>query len=298
MRRPQPGMERVRHHYGQLLSARDLRDDFQRETQLRWWHTVGLHNTWGIAMGLDVEVAGRGVMVAPGLAYDRLGRELILAEETAINMPEEGWRDPRPTEWVLVAGYDLGTDSIRRREFVFGCPGDDKISNRDQLVFAWRHPDQVRLGFQVPLAKILLSSVSMGIDLRVRRYAQSLRRPCIAVGRTPQGSVWQPFQHFGDNAPLVGWWIDVDTSSAGFGDTPHYFAWLASSPLEEGSDLASRLLGPFSIILARAADRFIFAVMFATSDGANDLQDLERAFGESGAAPAVDWMAIERVLPC
>ena len=74
---------------GQLLRARDLRDDFQTEPQLRWWHTVGFHNTWGIAEGLTVSTLGgeQGLHVAPGLAFDCYGRELLLTEPELVRLP-------------------------------------------------------------------------------------------------------------------------------------------------------------------------------------------------------------------
>lgn len=296
MRIAQLRPERLRYHGGQLLSALDLQDDFQVETQLRWWHTVGLHNTWGIAWGLDVSVVGRRIRITPGMAYDYRGRELILAEATEINLPDEGRLNPQPIHWMLVASYDTASAYTPGVEIGVVCLDEHADSNPEHLIFSWRNPDKVQMGTEVPLLLVSMSSISMGIDIRPRRYAQPMMRPHIFAGRTPPNTPWQPWTIFDDSDQHLGWSIEVDTSEAGFLTVPHYFASLSSDGFEFEPDLARRLIGPFTFIAQPKTESFTFVVLFATTVGNIEPDELDRIFQASVAA--VDWMGIEPEIAC
>lgn len=87
-------LERFRYWQGQKLLARDFRDQFAREAQLRWWHNRALHNAFGIAYGFQVSrvIEARefvAVSVTCGVAYDCFGRELILQDTRTIKLPAE-----------------------------------------------------------------------------------------------------------------------------------------------------------------------------------------------------------------
>jgi hypothetical protein len=285
--------ERLRYNYGQLLSARDLQDDFQAETQLRWWHTVGLHNTWGIALGLQVEPAGGHVKVAPGLAYDSLGRELIVAEHSGIAWPKEGRSERRPSDWILAVRYNTVVDPVPQSEVGLVCLGDRADSEAERPILNWRRAEKVQVGRDVPLVQAILSSSSIGIYYQVRHYARPLLRPHMANGRTPPGAPWQPWTVLDDSGRHLGWLLEVDTSEAGFSVAPYYFASLAANSLRIESDLARRLLGPFTFVTQPRLDSFTFVVLFATSDGAIEFEEFFR-----DRPPAVEWLGIEPVMRC
>jgi hypothetical protein len=81
-------LERPSFFTGQLVGA----DDFQRE-QDYFRGKARLHNRflhgWGIVSGLDVGLDGVStVVVAPGLALDCAGNELVLAEPVQLSLAE------------------------------------------------------------------------------------------------------------------------------------------------------------------------------------------------------------------
>ena len=81
--------QRVRYSDDQLLAARDLNDDEFYEASLRRMHVRGLHDTWGVALGFYLSLSDNKdqVLVGPGLAYDAMGRELLLSETLAMPIP-------------------------------------------------------------------------------------------------------------------------------------------------------------------------------------------------------------------
>jgi hypothetical protein len=95
--------ERNRFFTGKFMAARDFsaeQDYFRSRHQL---HNRLLHG-WGIACGLEVtphdnpDCAGRYVIVAPGIAFDCCGREVILEKKTAVLVwePPEDAAGPEP----------------------------------------------------------------------------------------------------------------------------------------------------------------------------------------------------------
>jgi hypothetical protein len=78
--------ERPRYVEGQLLSADDLRDE-----QEYWLRKLRLHNTAlhgaGVVCGLAVASQDRrSLTVAPGVAIDGLGREIVVSEPVEIEI--------------------------------------------------------------------------------------------------------------------------------------------------------------------------------------------------------------------
>jgi hypothetical protein len=77
---------------GQLLTSDDLRaeQEYNRHSRLR--HNRALHGV-GVASGLDIRIdsdaGGSSVVVAPGVAVDRMGRELELCEPVHLAVPED-----------------------------------------------------------------------------------------------------------------------------------------------------------------------------------------------------------------
>ena len=76
--------QRVHYREGQRLRAADLQAEQAYHAGARRRHHLGGH-TWGIVYGLAPAVAGGQLVVQPGLAVDGYGRELLLAEATAVD---------------------------------------------------------------------------------------------------------------------------------------------------------------------------------------------------------------------
>ncbi|MGC1421507.1 MAG: hypothetical protein WA354_11950 [Terracidiphilus sp.] len=206
--------DRVTYREGQLLASRDLHDDFDTAQRLRRMHTLFLHNTWGIALGFSVygQVSDESIHVGPGYAIDSSARELLLSEDLLLPVP----LTPVATDLLLVIGYVSDSEFTDLPEIGILCAGTVLDPREERPAFAWRTPDTLNLGVDVPLAHL---HVEKGVltqvpDLTVRRYARRQVRPHIATGVA-----------FAIGR-LIADGLTVNTSDAGFAGNPEYFARL------------------------------------------------------------------------
>jgi hypothetical protein len=206
---------------GQVLASRDLKAELQNEERYRKLHNRYLHGAWGIAFGLQVNLSpdGSRVIVSPGYAIDKRGRDLLLAEIFMVVAP------PVDGRFVLAASHDESTacpPSLPDADF---CPGVD--TRRERAAIAWMEEDEIDFGIHVPLARASFASskVQGDLDSRVRHYARRMAGPHIGWGATHAGnSNWQDIS--APKRPDLWLQADVDTSSAGFVNTPRYLATL------------------------------------------------------------------------
>lgn len=257
---------RLRHYQGQRLIAGDLQDEYDNLSWLRGLHVVGLHDTWGIALGYAVQpgpAESNTVLVGPGLAYDCRGREIVLTQTRAVAGPHVGTQVPQGAVYVLVIAY--GADLGQRQAGQEWVPCDDGAAGREQPAFAWRRANTVRLGLEVPLLAVQIAGgaiVAGSLDQSVRRHAQPLARPHIGAGITPREQRWVPWRDE-QRELLLGLQTWVDTREAGFVGTPYYIAGLYMPPaLIEG--IATRLAFYLFTSLADAGPGgFWFRLLFA-----------------------------------
>lgn len=93
--------ERPRYFEGQLLTAEDLRVEQDYWLRKHRLHNLALHGS-GVVCGLAVTPRGGGALtVGPGIAIDRLGREIVV---------------PQPVEIELKAGRRGGDVVLRYQE--------------------------------------------------------------------------------------------------------------------------------------------------------------------------------------
>ncbi|HBY98942.1 MAG: hypothetical protein M5U01_28150 [Ardenticatenaceae bacterium] len=143
-------LERLRYRQGQMLRSQDFRDQVALEAQLRWWHNRALHNTFGIAEGLEVALdpQGQALIVCPGLAYDCFGRELILRREQRLRIP------PVTQRMTLLARYRETGSFPRKDELAAVCiPGRSPLLE-EQPEFVWKASNSLDIRDGVPLAQI------------------------------------------------------------------------------------------------------------------------------------------------
>ena len=226
--------DRVTYRNGQRLDARDMRDDHRRDQRLRWLHVLHLHHTWGIALGFEpmqlnakrvpVDSGGTALVIGPGYAVDECGRDLLLPESVKPPLPAVDGR------FVLTIAYREDREFRESLTSSASCSADPLGPLRERVGFAWRTPEEVRFGPEVPLVQLTMASgaIAGALDLRVRRYTQRLARPHIDARVTEEGrSGWRDWIEGPDNAKVqLGLQLDVDTSEAGFIGTPFYFAAL------------------------------------------------------------------------
>jgi hypothetical protein len=207
--------DRITYREGQLLASRDLQDDFGANQRLRRMHTRFLHDTWGIALGftVDAEAGSDSVYIGPGYAIDQSAAEILLGQNLALPVPQT----TVATDFMLVIGYQPESAYRELPPVSQLCAGATLDPRREQPLFNWRTPDTLNLGADVPLARIRVQNggLVMPPDLSVRRYAARMSRPHIVTGAA---------EFTLDRSQLAG--IQVDTSDAGFAETPQYFARL------------------------------------------------------------------------
>jgi hypothetical protein len=246
-----PGLERVAYHEGQLLAGRDLTADLEHRIRMRRFHVGAVHDVWGVALGFQAGLSSdeRSAVVGPGLAYDRLGREILSPRGVVLDPPRVGsstadwWIDlvvRRATLDELLAGRDPfggclgppGTPSATEERPVWRWALAGPVSTA-QDASAPPFGPEVRLGVDVPLARFLLrADGTLGQPgLSVRRNAQGIVRPHIAGGRVPQGSLVLAGSPF-------AWSVSISTASGGFTGSPAYLVSLADHPFGESSGFA------------------------------------------------------------
>jgi hypothetical protein len=228
-------LERVTYRNGQRLTAQDLRDDLRYAERRQRLHTRGLHDTWGIALGLGVtrtddDERGSGLRIEPGYAVDALGREILLSEQGFVPLPDV-------TEPLVLTMRHLEDAAFRgRADLAAVCLAAGLNNPRtERPAFQWRRQSEVEFGAEIPLTQ--LWPLDGQPDPRARRYARSLVHPHIAWGETEAGRTdW----HFNNNkySPDFGLYVDVDTEEAGFNDWPFYFAQLSGRAIPMGDDTA------------------------------------------------------------
>lgn len=243
-------LERFRYWQGQKLLGRDFRDQRTYEAQLRWWHNRALHNTFGVAYGLEVTPIGEAVEfenvnVNCGVAYDCFGRELILQTTRRIALPRvspEG-----DSTFTLVVSYKERGECGNEEHGFSDCASHCSC-RLEEPEFQWKVSRYFSLSDGVPLAQIsyepatkkrLSAGPKRHAVLNVNfspRLSRALARPRIGRGATVAGdTAWDPWIESVltpsglRRQTQIGVQVTIDTSSAGFTQLPCYFAWLQGS---------------------------------------------------------------------
>ena len=206
---------------GQVLAARDLRDDHRDAARRRRLHSRYVHGTWGIALGFSVRLSNdqAAVVVGPGNAVDAEGHDLLLADTLRVPLPAADG------VYILSARYepyDLCPPRVSTAEF---CPGADP--RRERARIAWAPAHELDMGVDVPLGRAVINQgkITGDLDTRVRRNARRMIRPHLAWGVTETGATgWMDVSAL--KAKDIWTEAQIDTSDAGFLRTPRYFAAL------------------------------------------------------------------------
>lgn len=266
-----PSLDRVQYVEGARLLAGDLRDSRSGEAHWQSLHVRGLHNTWGVASGLGLTLTPdrRGILVAPGAAFDCRGDVVRLPAEVQLAMPID------VVPGIAEPAFDvvLGPDGVR-----WEPTGGDAS-------YPAFGPD-VHHGVDIPLGRCVRLSwgVLTPADSGVRRAVHPMTRPSIGFGLTPAGGLTWILGTYSLRAI-------VDTSAAGFLATPRYSAELAMTP-----DLGG-LLGPFLSLASFYPDRFtarLFAISRTGLAASAVLADLLKRAG----AIRIAWVGTEPNAGC
>jgi hypothetical protein len=281
----QTEIERLRYWQGQMLRSRDFRDSARMENQMRYWHNRALHNAYGVSFGLHVVGIRKdpadphspliAVSVSCGVAYDCFGRELILSNTRQVTIPPapKDKRAPRIPEQqnvlVLVMRYRQTTaECCSSNEVASVCwPAENAPAIEPE--FLWVRVDYSRSIEGMPLARVIYdNSGAVKLDDQfIRPRAKPLARPFLASGETIPGNtpweVWNAGVPAGSSSTrpsekAVGMQTRIVTRTAGFTETPLYFAWL-EGPWNESDTVFQPLVMPS--VADASPDGFTFRLL-------------------------------------
>lgn len=260
-------LERVRYWQGQMLRSADFRDQNADTAQHRWWHNRAIHNAYGVYQGLQASAISpsgtlTGISVAPGLAYDCFGRELILESTQIVSLPKNISQPPLTI--VLLMSYTAGGCRPHANDEI--CWTSMAAESTGTAAFSWVLLSQVKVSDGVPLAQVEYDQNEVPQQLPfVPPGARPISRPAIATGTTlPETTIWAPwiidlgFQVTGArfSNPIIGAQTRIDTSEAGFTRTPCYFAWLGGPVFDPNT--AVLLPDMFTSVDQESASGFTF----------------------------------------
>jgi hypothetical protein len=212
------------------------------------------------------------VRVGPGYALDAAGQELLLPELLEIDVPNTTSR----VDLVLVMNYQPNSAFQARPDLPAVCISGGLDPRLDRPLFAWRTFETLKLGSDVPLAKVTAQQGALlaSPDLEVRKNASRMIRPHIGFGS----------MEFSPPLDTTIGEIQVDTSDSGFAGTPNYFAALSAvDPAAPSLFLA--YVNTFSYIDRAASASFFFNMPFSFL-----LRPLERV--------RLQWLGVENVAGC
>jgi hypothetical protein len=265
------GIERLRYWQGQTLRSRDLNDQLAYDASLRWWHNRAIHDTWGVVFGLAPRVDDQEIVLGPGLAYDCFGRELILSQPRGVALPpsDEG----QVWELLLRAASE--------------APGP-----RPPVALVWLKPSPVldpRLG--VPLARGRLVEGTFRLEVSEGRPStRAVSRPRLGSGATVRGKTdWRVWTLAHRRLGIGGIEVQIDTTAAGFEQTPCYF------PALQG-DAFARLGGRFVLVsfarVVRATPTsFVYSLWLPLAVSQGNVE-LDRAFAVAGVAAGTQSIGV------
>lgn len=261
---------------GQTLRSSDLNDFLKVETARRGWHNRALHKAYGISFGLEsmqnsASSAGAGsipaVHISSGVAYDRFGRMLYQQFDLDIPFPSDVPDTVNATvlfiRWCEPDAAPCGcTPPIQ-------CCLGEPVRRGGAVELYWKDAAHLRGEEGVPIARALFvrkaKATSVALDKtfiapRLRRFD---RPHILADGTLPGATAWtlgpDDLVRPDRENTSISWQpvdVDLDTSAAGFSQTPEYFATLAG-PL---FSLADGMILPvlFPHIVNEFPDRFTF----------------------------------------
>lgn len=264
-------LERVRYWQGQMLRSRDFNNIHAVEEQRRWWHNRAMHNAYGVYQDTPrpFQVAFYGdqiaVTVTPGLAYDSFGRELILQAQQTIPLPAV-MQDK--DEFLLLIRYRMPQPNECMDNISGACYTDDAPPQPGFAEFIWRRPGQCCFTDGVPLITLVVDSSAADKHV-LKPLAQSpsvrpLARPQLGSGSTVPGNtpweLWTSGEEFEREQEVYGVQTRIDTSAAGFTESPCYFAWLQGDLFSpQTGQLAVAM---FTSIAEESLNSFVFRIAF------------------------------------
>jgi hypothetical protein len=267
-----PDLSRPHFYDGQALTATDLNAVAAYHRELLWLHQRTLHGS-GIASGFSVTGAkgDKSVTVAPGYAIDAQGRSIVLDSPRVLDIPSVVSDSAgKAVPYYLTVSYvDDGQQTATTRAGTCGVSGAVRLDDAPAL--AWRPANAT--GEAITLCAVTIQNCKLTgpVDLSPQRSALPERQPFVYAGQhTPVEGEWELWRAgTGDDAPLLGLRLDVNTSEAGFVNTPRYQATIVGGRQFVNPDNVkmTALLDGYAQINAATAMGFELTMSLPRGDG-------------------------------
>lgn len=227
-----PKLARPSFFDGQLLTASDLDSVQGYHRDLLWLHQRTLHSA-GIASGFGItgKKGDKAVVIAPGYAVDTEGRSIVLTDQRVLPIPAVvGGPTGGAVTYYLTVSYATD-DQLASSTRSGTCGSNGAVRRPDEPVIQWREPSDVGDGLVLCGIAVQNCKLAVQVDLSLRRSAIPDRQPFVYAGQTLPAEnswgLWRP----GDSAAAapVGLKVSINTSEAGFANTPRYQASVVGS---------------------------------------------------------------------
>ncbi|HEV2381668.1 MAG TPA: hypothetical protein VG206_17985 [Terriglobia bacterium] len=175
-------LKRLNYFNHQFLEEQDFKAEQSYHIERRRLHNRLLHS-WGVAEGLEVRRKGdREIVVDPGAAYDREGREIVLAAPATHDVSPF---TEHPTLYVTLS-YKEHSDKADFRSSG-GVENYNRITEGAEISFTH---EPLQDGSVIPLARVQLDDASRNIrhvqtDIPQRKRAGGLVSPVAGWLRLP-----------------------------------------------------------------------------------------------------------------
>jgi len=302
-------LERLRFFDGQRLLAADLQDVDTLHRELRELHNRSLHQP-GVGSGFAVTGApgDREVSIGPGYAIDADGHEIVHTRTRVELIPPVPGDAEGNAAWYDLAVSspdDAALEESETREGICRPRGVTRLREEPEFCWIRSEPDSESQAQQLAAERrILIARASIQdcqlktLSVAERLSARPAEQPYIACGRAPvlkwSISAWVQWQQIS----IAFVTIDVDTSGAHFGTTPHYSAGLEWTR-EEREQLELKLaqfVSPASGPLEDTEQLQIFPILGQIeSPTPRSFQFTTVAFGSRRAAARHDLSHDERL---
>jgi hypothetical protein len=176
-------VKRLNYFNTQFLQEADFQDEQAYHISLRRFHNRSIHG-FGIIEGLEITRAGdKEIAVAPGVAIDKLGREVVLSPMSVVKSYDLSKFKANDLVFLTIA-YDNDTDEKDRN------PSGDttkfiRITERPKLEATTTKPSDD--GTVIVLGQVTLDGSSnvtpAKIDLSGRRMVRSKTSPIVGTAK-------------------------------------------------------------------------------------------------------------------
>jgi hypothetical protein len=176
-------VKRVNYFDTQFLKEADFQDEQAYQIRLRRANNLATHG-WGIIAGLEIEPTGaNGIAVKPGMAIDKFGREIVLADDS----PDRGYSGFNAGDVVfLTIAYDTATDEKDRNP----SGETDKFIRTIERPKLEKSTTFINDGTAIVLGKVAVNAAgtidAASIDFSSRQLARSQSSPIVGTALNGQ----------------------------------------------------------------------------------------------------------------